>query len=339
MPVKLTDTTPSYTLPRSVASRPIDIIALGSLVMERIIQVERWPETGGQDVVPVKSITDTSGGCAMNVACFTSRQGGKAAIISRIGDGIYSRITWEELAISGVSTKYLTCSKGKEGSLIIILSNPAGDWAVLDYIDPELSLKIEDLPQVNEFMQSKFVHIDGFSFLSVGEKEPVQEAVIRARQAGCILSVDASVPAAKTERNFLEALFRQADFGFANKYEALQITQALEIQSAVEVLQTMGPKVSVLKMGLEGSYVITPDAVGFVPAYEVDILDTVAAGDAYIATMLLSLCRGLPLMESATRGSAAGALACLGFGSLSSRFTDVEIDALIARGPKKPKTT
>jgi len=40
-------------------------------------------------------------------------------------------------------------------------------------------------------------------------------------------------------------------------------------------------------------------------------------------------------MEAATRGSAAGALACLGFGSLSSRFTGKDIDALIARGPKK----
>lgn len=75
--------------------------------------------------------------------------------------------------------------------------------------------------------------------------------------------------------------------------------------------------------------------VGYIPAYEVNVLDTVAAGDAYIATMLLSLCRGLPLMEAATRGSAAGALACLGFGSLSSRFTDSDIDTLIARGPQK----
>ena len=335
MYVKQTVVTPTYAIPGSLAERPLDIVALGSLVMERIIQVEKWPETGGQDVVPVKSISDTSGGCAMNVACFAGRQGGKAAVISGIGDGQYSRITWDELAVSGVETNYLTCHQGKEGSLIIILSNPSGDWAVLDYIDPQLSLKMEDLPSTDEFTRTKFLHIDGFSFLSVGEKEPVQEAVLRSRQSGCILSVDASVPAAKTERDFLETLFRQADLGFANKYEALQITKTSEIQLAVKALQKMGPKVSILKMGLEGSFVITPDAVGFVPAYEVDVLDTVAAGDAYIATTLLSLCRGLPLMEAATRGSAAGALACLGFGSLSSRFTGKDIDALIARGPKK----
>lgn len=335
MPINLTETTPSFTIPYSVASRPIDIIALGSLVMERIIQVEKWPETGGQDVVPVKSISDTSGGCAMNVACFAGRQGGKTAIISGIGDGIYSRVTWEELEASGVEKKYLACHKDKDGSLIIILSNPEGDWAVLDYIDPDLMLGIDDLPLIDDFKETKFLHIDGFSFLSVGEKEPVQEAVKRARQAGCVLSVDASVPAAKTERDFLEVLFRQADIGFANKFEALQITQTSEIQAAVDKLQTMGPKVSVLKMGLEGSYVITPNTVGYIPAYEVNVLDTVAAGDAYIATMLLSLCRGLPLMEAATRGSAAGALACLGFGSLSSRFADSDIDALIARGPQK----
>lgn len=335
MAINLTDTKPNFSNPKRIASRPIDIITLGSLTMEKIIQVEKWPETGGQYVVPVKSISDTSGGCAMSVACFAGRQGGKTAIISAIGDGIYSQIIWEELKASGVEKKYLKCHKDKEGNLIIILSNPEGDWTVLDYIDPDLSLGIQDLPSVDDFRTAKFLHIDGFSFLSLGKKEMVQEAVTRGHQAGCVLSVDASVPAAKNERDFLEALFRQADIGFANKYEGLQITQTTEIQAAIEKLQTTGPKVSVLKMGLEGSYVITRNAVGYVPAYEVDVLDTVAAGDSYIAAMLLSLCQELPLMEAATRGSAAGALACSGSGSLSSRFSDGDIDALIARGPKK----
>lgn len=335
MQVKLTKELPSYEIPRRLNSRPLDILALGSLVTERVIRVDRWPDPGGQDVVRVHSISDNSGGCAMNVSCFSARQGAKAAVISAIGDGQYARVTWDDLASSGVVTDHLVCHAGREGSLIVILSNPLGDWAVLDYIDPELSLRMEDIPSVEEFQRAKILHVDGFSFLSVGEKEPVQEAIDRSRKAGCLLSVDASVPAAKTERDFLETLFLQADMVFANRFEAQAITRTSEVHLAVKAFQSMGPRVAVLKMGMEGSYVITPDAVGYVPAYMVDVADTVAAGDAYIGTMLYSLCLGLPLMEAATRGSAAGALACLGIGSLSSHFADVEIDALLARGPKK----
>ena len=92
----------------------------------------------------------------------------------------------------------------------------------------------------------------------------------------------------------------------------------------------MGPAVSILKLGNEGSVVITPEATASVVPYKVKVVDTVAAGDAYIAATLLSLSQGHPLIEAAKRGSAAGALACLGPGSLSSRFNMKDVLATIA---------
>src|SRR3972149_1778838 len=133
---KQTVVTPVYTIPHTISERPLDIMALGSLVMERIIQVEKWPETRGQDVVPVKSISDTSGGCAMNVACFAGRQGGKTAVISGIGDGQYSRITWDELAVSGVDTTAGTTLQQLLLQLLCLSGSYCALFHVLDYIDP-----------------------------------------------------------------------------------------------------------------------------------------------------------------------------------------------------------
>jgi ribokinase len=326
---------PEYQIPDLLRNRPLDIIAIGSLVMERVIHVDRWPDPGGQDTVRVLSIVDTSGGCATNVSCFAGRMGGKAAVVSALGDGQYTQTVRAEMTYAGVDTSLLAVYPGREGSLIIIMTDPSGDWGVLEYVDPQLRIRMEDLPTVETFSRTKFCHVDGFSYLTAGDKEPVLEAVKRARRASCLLSVDASVPAARTEPEFLRILFRQADIVFANETEALVATQAASVESAIEGLQTMGPQVAVLKLGKEGSYVITPSAVGQVPAYEVDVVDTVAAGDAYIGNMLFSLCRRLSLMEAATRGSAAGALACLGAGSLSHRFSPADVQRLLERGPKK----
>jgi ribokinase len=326
---------PIYKIPNRLRDRPLDIIAIGSLVMERVIRVNRWPDPGGQNTVEVLSIVDTSGGCATNVSCFAGRIGGKTAILSAIGDGQYANTVQAELAFAGVDTSLLAVHPGREGSLIIIMTDPSGDWGVLEYTDPELRIKAEDLPMVDVFARAKFLHVDGFSYVTAGEKAPVLEAVERAKQAGCLLSVDASVPAARAEPEFLRILFHQADIVFANQYEALVATQASTVEAAITILQAMGPQVAILKLGRDGSYVITPKAVSLVPAYEVDVVDTVAAGDAYVASMLVSLGRGLPLMEAAVRGSAAGALACLGAGSLSHRFSSADIQALLDRGPKK----
>ena len=335
MPMQISPTTPEYQIHEWLKDRPLDIIAIGSLVMEQVIRIDHWPDPGGQDTVQILSIVETSGGCATNVSCFAGRLGGKAAVLSALGDGQYTYKAREEMAFAGVDSSLLAVHPGREGSMIIIMTDLTGDWSVLEHVDPELQIRIQDLPTVEDFRRTKFFHVDGFSYITVGEKEPVLEAVKRAKQAGCLLSVDASVPAAKTEPEFLRILFRQADIVFANETEALVVTQQTAIDKAIEALQVMGPPVAVLKLGRMGSYVITPEAVSQVPAYDVDVVDTVAAGDAYIGTMLVSLCRGLPLMDAATHGSAAGALACLGAGSLSHRFSLSDVQRLLGRGPEK----
>lgn len=329
-----TETNPEFELPLESSSRPIDILALGSLVLEQIITVNEWPAQGGQDVIPVESMSYVSGGCAMNVASFAGRAGGNAAVISTIGDGRYSKEVWDELARSNVNTDYLRCHKGKDGSLIVILSIPTGDWVVLDHLDLELKLEVEDLPSEAEFKKAKILHVDGFSFLNAGKKAAVREGLRCARKAGCIISSDSSVPAVKNEPDFMKEIFQQSDIIFANEFEALTITQTKTVEDAITAIRRMGPQVGVIKLGKKGSYIVTSTAIGFVPAYEVIVKDTVAAGDSYIAYTLLSLCKKAPLMTAANRGSAAGALACLGRGSLGSFFKMEDVEKLIERGPK-----
>lgn len=306
--------------------------------MERIVQISGWPLPGGQDTVPVTKIVDTSGGCAMNVSCFVGRLGGKSAVVSPIGDGKYAQIPLQELERSNVDVSFLVKYPDSEGSLIMILTNPDGDWAALDYIDAQLHLRMEDIPSTEEMSKVKIFHVDGFSYLTVGSEGVIIEAVKRARAADCIISVDASVPAAKNKTKFLGQLFSEADIIFANRFEALAVAQASSIEEAAERLRKMSRHLSVLKLGAEGSYIITADAARFIPAVKVEVIDTVAAGDAYIAAMLLSLCQGAPLMRAGLRGSAAGALACMGHGSLSHHFSNHDIEKLLDRSVKQQRS-
>jgi len=315
-----------------LAERRIDVLTIGSLVMEQVALIEQWPELGGQDVVKVRDMVFTAGGCAMNVAAFIGRFGGFPAIVSAIGTGKYSEEIWEELDRSRVDTQFLRVYKGREGSLIFIMSNPEGDWAVLDYMDPLLKIQEEDIPSVNKLKQAKAIHIDGFSFVSAGCESAIRLALQRGREAGCIISVDASVPAAKQHLDFLRWLIRKADIAYMNKFEGQRITGADATEEVVARLQSFGPRLSFLKLGSGGSFVITPESCEELPAFEVDVVDTVAAGDAYVATSLLMLIRGMTPKEAGLRGSAAGALACLGAGSLSSRFTLDNVEDMVRQG-------
>jgi len=324
-----------FDVPGHLVERPLDVITLGSLVLEQVILLEQLPTKGGQEVVPVSKMVYTAGGCAMNVATFIGRYGGMSAVLSAIGKGRYAEPVWDELSKSNVETHLLRVSAQSEGSLIVILSQTNGDWAVLDHMDPKLRIGRSDIPSTEQFEKAKLLHVDGFSFLTGGDEESVELAIARAKEAGCLLSVDGSVPGASEKPDYLARLFQRADIVFANEYEALQVTGAECVDQAADTFRAWQIPVGIIKRGAEGSVVVLAEGLEQIPSFPVEVVDTVAAGDAYIATTLHLLLDGKDLIKAATWGSAAGALACLGLGSLSSRFTLADVEALVALGKRR----
>jgi sugar/nucleoside kinase (ribokinase family) len=326
---------PVFQLPPALMNRELDAIVLGTGTMEEILQIPCWPSFGGQQNFGIERLTYSAGGCAVNVAAFIGRMGGKTSLITRLGSGQNGQGVLDELVSSGVGSEYINQISGIDGNIIIILTNPEGDWTVLTYFSPEMHLSGKDIPGEQAFQRAKFLHIDGFTCRSPEEIKAVDMAVELAHKQGLLVSVDCAVPTAQEQPEFLRGLFSRCDIFFANMQEATIITGMSGIEEIIHNLQEKGPGLSVLKVGREGAYFITRQAIGHVPAYEVQVVDTVAAGDAMIGTVILSLSQGCSLYEAANRGSAAGALACLNPGSLSGRFSLIDINALIARGPRR----
>ncbi|HCU79679.1 MAG: hypothetical protein CL789_00790 [Chloroflexi bacterium] len=323
---------PTYSLPKNLLSRPLDIIALGSFVLERVIKLSDWPKAGGQDNITIESITDTFGGCATSVACFAARFGLKSSIISMIGDDQPCVTALNELHNAGVDTNHMSRYTDEQGSLIRILADPKGEWASLSMVNPNLKFRMEDLPSVGYFATAKILHIDGYACLDIlGKQEIVLEAIDRATEAGCIISIDACVPAAKHATNLLKSVFNSANIAFANLSEAQYLTGSKSITDIINSFRKINLDLGVIKNGMYGSHIISDNSNAHIPAYKVDVIDSIAAGDAYVAGMLTSLCKGLPLIEASKYASASGALACHGAGSLSNHFSFSDLTNLISQ--------
>ncbi|MBN1267790.1 MAG: carbohydrate kinase family protein [Anaerolineales bacterium] len=320
---------PSFNLPPSLKSRDCDIAAIGNAKLEMVVQVPNWPEPGGQHDVSMSRPVYSAGGCATNVACLAARFGARTRLIARMGDGIYSRQVQTELERSSVDPVWTVPVSKSEGNLLIITTDPSGDWMVLSYMDPALELRLEDIPPESDFQSTKILHIDGFSLVTPQQKQAIETAVEKAHNSGCLVSIDAAVPVSQAQPEYLAQLFSRCDFVFVNQAEAMAVTRAASIEKAVQALQGLGPQLCCLKMGKEGAWVITPDQTARIPAFPVQVVDTLAAGDSFIAALLTALCRGYTLFEAARWGSAAGALACTGPGSLSKWFSINELLILL----------
>nr|MBN1228654.1 carbohydrate kinase family protein [Anaerolineae bacterium] len=330
---------PAFSLPDALLGRPWDIVTIGNAKLEMVAQVPHWPEAGGQHDASMSRPVLSAGGCATNVACLAARFTASTRMIARMGSGQYSQPVQAELERSGVDPEWLIPMEGSEGNLLIIATDPAGDWMVLSYMDPDLELRPEDIPPESAFQDVRFLHIDGFSLETPHQKKAVELAIERAHASGCLVSIDAAVPVAKAQPEYLAKLFRSCDFVFANQAEALAVTGHPTVPDALDTLQHMGARVTCVKMGPEGSWILTPTLRAPVPAFKVQVVDTLAAGDALIAGLLTALSQGRPLMEAARWGSAAGALACTGSGSLSRWFSSHDVQKLMDTGSSTAERT
>jgi ribokinase len=63
--------------------------------------------------------------------------------------------------------------------------------------------------------------------------------------------------------------------------------------------------------------------------FPVEVVDTTAAGDAFIGGLAVALLEGMPLVEAARFANAAGALACTRLGAQTSLPARHEVMALL----------
>ncbi|GAA3578859.1 PfkB family carbohydrate kinase [Microlunatus spumicola] len=96
-------------------------------------------------------------------------------------------------------------------------------------------------------------------------------------------------------------------------------------------VERYGLGLAVVTLGADGAVAVEPGgAVTKVPGFTVDVVDTVGAGDTFMAGFLEARVeQGLDLEESLLRGAAAAAIVCGRQGAQPP--TAAEVDALVAR--------
>ena len=84
-----------------------------------------------------------------------------------------------------------------------------------------------------------------------------------------------------------------------------------------------------VKLGAQGVYFANSDGGDFVTPFQVDAIDSVAAGDAFNGALAVSLAEGATLEHSVRMAAAAGALAVTKSGAQDSMPYRKEVEGLL----------
>jgi ribokinase len=127
-------------------------------------------------------------------------------------------------------------------------------------------------------------------------------------------------------------LLADVDLLVPNEGEALRLTAASTPEEAAKMLCAGGIETIIVTLGAEGELLADKDGLRQIAAFEVDAVDTTAAGDAFVGALAAALSFGKTIEQAVTYGAAAGALAVTKLGAQPSLPTLQAVEGVIAMG-------
>lgn len=305
------------------------ISVVGSINMDLVFRAPRMPAVG--ETLTGREFFQLPGGKGANQAVACARQGAEVHFVGAIGSDLFGQQALQTLEQEGIGVEHIVSSdKAASGVAGIFVADDGANSIVI-------APGANDLLTVAQVEAAAQV-IEQADFLVCQLESPldsVRRAIALASERG-VGVVFNPAPAQPLD----DALLAQVDYLVVNETEASQLS-GITVEDpdaalrAAAALRARGARVVLLTMGDQGVIVAGPDYKRFVPAVQVDAIDTTAAGDTFVGSLTVALARGLSLAAAVVEAQYAAALTVTRLGGQSAIPTRDEVIHLMTqrRGP------
>jgi ribokinase len=277
------------------------ITVVGSSNTDLVTRVAHLPAPG--ETILGSDVAYVAGGKGANQAVAARRIGAEVTFVGCLGDDGFGEAAAAHLAREGLWLDYLARIPSPSGLALIAV---ATDGANSIIVAPGANARLAPahIDRAAEAIQRSQVVI-----AQCETPLPATQRAFTLARAAAARTLLNPAPA----RPLPDDLMALVDILVCNETEAAALTGVpvaaiAEVEAAARALHARGLTLVIVTLGARGCLVAEGDSLTHLPAFAVPVVDTTAAGDAFVGAMAVRLAHGDDPTEAARYASAAAAL-------------------------------
>ena len=295
-----------------------DILVIGSLNADLVVRAPHFPQPG--ETISGEDLKVIAGGKGANQAVAAARLGANVSMLGRVGNDNFGDFLLDNLKSNHVDTTFIRRDKASTGTATIIVDSNGQNSIVLS-AGANGKVSTEDIDKIQTDAKILLLQLE----------IPLETVLYAARWAKKKNMMVILNPA--PARELPDELISLVDVIVPNESElslltGLPVTDIASAEDAARALLQRGAKHVILTMGSRGALIVDTYTSTKVDTFKVDVVDTTAAGDAFIGGFA-SVLDSSSLLDAVRYGCACGALAVTKFGAQPSLPTKEEVDKFI----------
>lgn len=277
------------------------VLCVGVAVLDNLFAIGEFPAEPTKTFA--RDFCQVGGGPGANAAVTIARLGGSAAFWARVGqDGIGTNII-AELASYGVDVSHIRQVAGRRSGVSAVMVDGHGERHIFAFADRELDTSTSWLPSTIPA---------GTDVVLCDVRWPAASAHATelARTQGLPVVLDADL----TNDDAVEKLIGGATHAVFSAPALRRLADTSEPLEGLRRAQAQTKGIVAVTLGREGFAWLEGGEMRRVPAYHVDVVDTLAAGDVFHGAFALGLAEGYDVAGAGRFAAAAAALKCARWG-------------------------
>jgi ribokinase len=301
----------------------VNILVIGSSNTDLITNVSRFPNAG--ETITGKAFMQAMGGKGANQAVAAQRLGGNVKFITCLGNDSNGRNTLSYFKNEGLDVSNALIVDHAPTGTAVILVNDEGENCIV--VTPGANHQL--LPDHIQKLENEVADAS----IVVLQMEIPLATVVKAielankHKVPVLLNV---APAKKIDARLLKMI----DILVVNETEIETVSGKTIASSGeeevIDHLLSIGCHTVILTLGKKGCVVKNEKLSEHIPAFEVEAVDTTAAGDTFCGALVAALGKNKDLVEAIKFATAASAICVTRMGAQPSIPKEEEVEKFLA---------